>query len=276
MAKTESQESTVTDVSKYQVTGKAGDILFEEGEVSAEVYFLEEGRIELLRRGEGETSQVAVLESGDFFGEASMLDSTPREVTARALSAFTALRLDRETFIQVARENPEIPILMLGRATRRTPVYRQAEGRTVRSAAGPIEDARVQSPMAPAAGAEPVPPAPPSVSEAAPGSAAFFVHEASGTELPVPAGRTSTVGRPDRATGHTPDINLTPLDPNRTCGRRHAYVTCRDGEYHLLDETGMGNGSFINDVRVAKGVEAVLAHGDRVRFGLVELVFRRR
>jgi hypothetical protein len=301
MAKTKSGEPTGSDVSKHLVEGNAGDVLFREGDTSADMYIIQDGRVELMRRDAGELRQVALLESGDFFGEMSLLDGTPREVTARALSAFTALRLDGATFRQVALENSEIPIRMLSRAARRLHEHRETEWRTGRIAKEPLKGVDVESPAiavvdgepvtaavappmvpeaaSPAPGSERVPCAPaaplPAVA-AAPGGAAFFVHQASGTELPIPEGREATVGRLDRATGHTPDINLTALDPNRTCGRRHACVTCRDGEYRLREEAATGNGSFVNDVRVATGEETVLADGDRVRFGLVDLVFRRR
>jgi hypothetical protein len=301
MTKTKSGESMENELSKYLVTGNAGDIVFQEGDSSADMYIIQDGRVELLRRDAGELKQVALLEPGDFFGEMSLLDGTPREVTARALSAFTALRLDGATFRQVARENPEIPVRMLSRAARRLHEHREAEWRAARIAREPLQRVDVESPAIPAVGvepptaavapptaSEPAPPAPGAervprataaplpAADVAPGGAGSFVHEASGTELPIPAGRTSTVGRIDRATGRTPDIDVTALDPNRTCGRRHAYVTWRDGEYRLLDEAATSNGSFVNDVRVATGVEIVLADGDRVRFGLVDLVFRRR
>jgi hypothetical protein len=299
MAETRSGEPAGNDVAKYVVTGSAGDIVFQEGDESADLYVIQDGRIELLRRDVGEFKQVALLEPGDFFGEMSLLDGTPREVTARALTAFTALRLDGATFKQLARENPEIPVRMLGQAARRLHKYREAEWRTAQVAVRLLND--VELPAIPAVGVELATPVagPPRTFEPAPSAAAserasraveasppaadlarsgaaFFAHDATGAELPIPAGRTSTVGRFDRATGRTPDIDLSDLDPNRTCGRRHACVTFRDGQYCLLDEAATGNGSFVNDVRVATGVETVLADGDRVRFGLVDLVFRLR
>lgn len=276
MAKTEPGEAAGNDLSQYQVSGHAGDIIFREGDASADVYIIQEGRVELVRHDAGKFEQTAVLESGDFFGELSVLDGAPREVTARALSAFTALRLNRATFIQLARENPEIPIRMLVRAARRLHARRDPEWSAAKAAAASSAQGRVDSPPAPPADAGPAAPAPPLVKPEVRDAAAFFLHETSGTELPIPEGRIATVGRPDRTTGYTPDVNLTGLDPNRTCGRRHAYVISRDGAYYLLDETGTGNGSFINDVRIAKGVETALADGDRVRFGLVDLVFKRQ
>jgi hypothetical protein len=301
MAKTESGERTRKDVSTYVVAGNPGDIIFHEGDTSADLYIIQDGRLELVRRDAGELKHVAVLEPGDFFGEMSLLDGTPREVTARALTAFTALRLDGATFREVARENPEIPVRMLVQAARRLHKHREAEWRAARIAAKPLKAVDLELAAIPAGGIEPTAqaPAPPKMSEPAPpapGSeravhavaaslpaapvaldgAAFFVHEASGAELPIPASPISTVGRFDRATGRTPDIDVTALDPNRTCGRRHACVTYRNGEYRLLDDAPAGNGSFVNGVLVELGAETTLAEGDRVRFGLVDLVFRRR
>ena len=276
MANTDSGGSAAAGVSQYLVAGNAGDIIFSEGDASAEVYVIQEGRVELMHRNGPDLVQVAVLEAGDFFGEMSALDGTLREVTARAASAFTALRLDRTTVVQLARENPEIPLRMLARAARRLHAHREAEWRAARAAAESSKKAEAGPTPAPDAGTRAPQTTPTPAPEPRAEGAASFVHEASGTEFPIPQGRTSTVGRPDRASGYTPDINLTAIDPNRTCGRRHACIVWRDGAYRVLDETGKGNGSFVNDVRVETGVETALADGDHVRFGLVELTFRRR
>ena len=83
----------------------------------------------------------------------------------------------------------------------------------------------------------------------------------------------ATVGRVDRATGFTPDIDITPLDAERTLSRRHAKIVVRDGDFYVREEMGTRNGTFVNGERVQTGVDVRLASGDRLRFGLVETVF---
>lgn len=50
---------------------------------------------------------------------------------------------------------------------------------------------------------------------------------------------------------------------------RHAEITPENGGYHLRD-LGSTNGTFVNGGQVN---DAVLRHGDEIRFGVVETVF---
>jgi pSer/pThr/pTyr-binding forkhead associated (FHA) protein len=86
----------------------------------------------------------------------------------------------------------------------------------------------------------------------------------------------SAVGRIDRATGFRPEVDLTELDTKRTLSRRHARILKRGDDFYVCEEKGAHNGTFVNGERLATGAEAKLVDGARVRFGLVELVFRRR
>lgn len=53
--------------------------------------------------------------------------------------------------------------------------------------------------------------------------------------------------------------------------RRHARIRAEDGRY-VLEDLGSKNGTWRNDERVREPV--MLADGDRLRFGAVELTFR--
>ena len=62
----------------------------------------------------------------------------------------------------------------------------------------------------------------------------------------------------------------------RAAGRHHAEIACRDGGCYLHEVPGTQNGTYLNDTRLAPGVEVQVKDGNRVRFGLVELVVRFR
>ena len=59
-----------------------GETIFEEGEVGAEVFILQEGRVELIKRGRNSSVEVTILELGGMFGEIAALDSKTRSITA--------------------------------------------------------------------------------------------------------------------------------------------------------------------------------------------------
>lgn len=81
------------------------------------------------------------------------------------------------------------------------------------------------------------------------------------------------VGRSSQASGYTADIDLSGYDPDKTLSRKHARITrSKDGVF-LKEEEGR-NGTFLNGTRVGPGQTVRLEEGDRIRFGLVEVVFR--
>jgi hypothetical protein len=264
MVKPARGDRSLDDVSSYMVSGKAGEFIFEEGDASTDMYIIEDGRVEILKRRIGEEKSVAVLEAGDFFGEMSLLEETPREVSAKVVSDCSLLRIDHSTFDQIVRENPEIAVRMLRKLSRRLRDRQEADMRAAEIAFGPLRP--VAKNEAAATGAE-QPEAP---------RVAVVIHPSSGTEFVLPEGKEATVGRIDRSTGLAPDINLTDVDADRTLSRRHARILEREGGFLLREEMGTRNGTFINGVRVKTGVEVPLSDGDAVRFGLVETVFRLR
>jgi hypothetical protein len=209
-----------------------GEYVFREGDAGSELYIVEEGQVELFK---GENDPAAVtLDVGDFFGERSLLEGDPREVSARAITTCRLLRLDLPTLEALFRHSPEAAILLLRKLGRRVEAGRREEA--PRGAPSPV-----------------------------------FVHEPSGTRFPLRA--ESTIGRVNRSTGVAPDIDLTPFDADKTLSRRHARVALRPDGFFLREDEGR-NGTFVNDQRLGAGGEARLTDGDRVRFGLVEVVFR--
>jgi pSer/pThr/pTyr-binding forkhead associated (FHA) protein len=82
------------------------------------------------------------------------------------------------------------------------------------------------------------------------------------------------VGRADPVTGITPDVDLTPLDNQRSTSRRHAKIYRMGGGWYVMEEIGVMNGTFVNDKRVATGTPVALQEGDHLKFGLVQLEFK--
>jgi pSer/pThr/pTyr-binding forkhead associated (FHA) protein len=100
-----------------------------------------------------------------------------------------------------------------------------------------------------------------------------LVHLKSGAAFPF-ASEEAVIGRGDKTHGTTVEIDLSDLDRQRTTSRRHAVVFMRGEDAFLREEPGVSNGTFVNGRRVKQGADNALQEGDRVRFGLVELVVR--
>ena len=61
------------------------------------------------------------------------------------------------------------------------------------------------------------------------------------------------IGRPDPAAGIDPEIDLGPFNSNGTLSRRHARIAREGSLYFLREETGVANGTFVNDERLQAG-----------------------
>src|SRR4029450_2797158 len=119
----------LNDLTAFTSTGQAGEFIFREGDTSTELYFIQEGQIEILKQYPADLRQIAVLEAGDFFGEVSLLEGQPRETSARAISECRLLRLDPASFDQILQEEPDIGLRMLRRLAVRVTEQRNADVR---------------------------------------------------------------------------------------------------------------------------------------------------
>jgi len=243
---------------------KSGQMVFKEKDPGTEMFIIQEGQVEIFKRFGKEDKRLTVLEQGDFFGEMSILEDLPRSASARAMTDCVLLRIDGSTFDQMVRHNPEIPVRMLRKLSRR---LRAANPLLIDVEPGSPEAAAMQG-----AQAAPVSKPKPAVA-AVPGKGPRFVHKETGTEFPVAEGTETFVGRYDAATGIHPDIDLKPVDSDRSISRRHAKVVRRGKKYFMLEEIGTTNGTFVNRKRVQKGSEVGFKDGDAVQFGLVKTIF---
>lgn len=75
-----------------------------------------------------------------------------------------------------------------------------------------------------------------------------------------------TIGRQSPADGIFPDIDLTDVDKDAYISRRHAKIIRKDDGF-IFEDVGSSNGSFINNVRIAPGVQQFLNEGDTIRLG---------
>jgi len=240
---------------RYLVAVPSGAFVFEEGELGTEMYIIQEGKVEILQKAGDENRQRAVLEKGDFFGEMSLLEDLPRNASARAMSEVRLLKIDGTTFDQMLRDNPEIGVRMMRKLSRR---LREAD-RLLREAGAEEPSAAAPEPSAP--GEE----------QAAQPAAERLVHDRSSMEFPLSSFAETMVGRRDPVTGIFPDIDLSPIDTQRSVSRRHGKVYRRGGKLYLAEEIGTMNGTFVNGNRLVKGVPAEVQEGDELRFGVVGL-----
>jgi len=111
-------------------TVSPGETLFRAGEPGDAMFIVFDGKVDLFVKDKaGQKIVLHVAETGDFFGELSLLDGGSRTATAQVSEAGTLYVLDREDLQQLFRKRPDAALDMLaamGRMTRKANSLLQA------------------------------------------------------------------------------------------------------------------------------------------------------
>jgi len=86
---------------------RKGQVLFREGDQGEEMFLVRDGSILVSKAVTGKVEQVlARFGPGDFFGEMSLFDRSPRSATIQAESDAALLALDRQNLAALIEVNP--------------------------------------------------------------------------------------------------------------------------------------------------------------------------
>jgi CRP/FNR family cyclic AMP-dependent transcriptional regulator len=86
---------------------RRGQVLFREGDAGEEMFIVLRGSILISKPVTGRVEQVlARVGPGDFFGEMSLFDRSPRSATIQADSDAILLTLDREALPRLTEQSP--------------------------------------------------------------------------------------------------------------------------------------------------------------------------
>lgn len=93
-----------------------GELIFREGDPGDAFYIIKSGAIEILKGDPSKNRQVrlAIRGEGDFFGEMSLLEDSPRFAYARAVRDSTVLEISREDFRNLVAKNPPMAMEVMG------------------------------------------------------------------------------------------------------------------------------------------------------------------
>ena len=98
------------------------DVLFAEGEPAASLCVVVDGRIAISNKSaDGRESMVALMESGDLFGEMALFDGSGRSAEARALESSAVIEVPYEPLTDLYQAEPTLlwrVVAMLARRLR--------------------------------------------------------------------------------------------------------------------------------------------------------------
>jgi CRP/FNR family transcriptional regulator, cyclic AMP receptor protein len=111
------EESAELLTAVKRVVLKKGEILFRSGDAAESVFFLEKGRLAVLKETgfNHRTQVVALLEPGASVGEGGVLSGSRRSATISAIEDASLCCLDRETLADLADKSPLLFIRILKR-----------------------------------------------------------------------------------------------------------------------------------------------------------------
>jgi hypothetical protein len=208
----------------FIVRFKAGELIFREGDAGSEMFIVQSGAVEIYRDRANQVQVLALMEKGDFFGEMSVLEGSPRTACARAAEDSEVIEITSAIFDRMIRGNIEIAVRMLRKLSSR---LQESQGKSdIPHADGASEAPKSSMPLVRDAPA----PAPPKAARG--GGAVPLPPDCMGALIlgegeqvfPI-RGEVCLIGRYDPVTGTRPEIDLTPFDTNRSVSRRHARVT---------------------------------------------------
>src|SRR6266480_3198670 len=86
-----------------------GDVIVKQDEPADSFYVLTHGRARALKiKPDGEEIPLGVLKPGDSFGEAALAEGGTRNATVRCSTAVDVLRIDRDDFLQLVSQEPDL------------------------------------------------------------------------------------------------------------------------------------------------------------------------
>ena len=85
-----------------------GSEIVKEGEPGDALYVIVHGKVQVSRNENNESAKLAILESGEYFGEWSLLTGAPRGATVLALTSAVLIRVDCQPFLAFIQRNPGV------------------------------------------------------------------------------------------------------------------------------------------------------------------------
>lgn len=96
-----------------------GECLFEIGEPGRSLFIVTAGTVQVMHPHRAANFQLARIGPGEFIGEMSLLDDSPRSATAKAICEVEALVLDKADFNELIEGRPDVALHLLAVMSRR-------------------------------------------------------------------------------------------------------------------------------------------------------------
>ena len=97
----------------------AGTMLFREGDKGEKMYVIRSGKVNIWKQISDSEITLAVLGSGEFFGEMALLEGLPRSAGATVVEEALLIEVEQAAFETLVRKNGEIAVRLMRRLSSR-------------------------------------------------------------------------------------------------------------------------------------------------------------
>ncbi len=104
---------------KFGKVFEAGQIIFCEYEPGNDFYFIQDGRVKIIKTIGNSQKTLDVLTAGDIFGEMAILEEEPRSASAIAIDRVKTLHFNRQNFDTLMMGHPQLAFKLLVTFSRR-------------------------------------------------------------------------------------------------------------------------------------------------------------
>ncbi len=87
-----------------------GTVFFKEGDIGTEMYLINEGTVQIIKKVDGMDVVLAELGAGEFFGEMSLITNRPCTVSAEAIADCKLTVVNKDTLETLIASNPLVAL----------------------------------------------------------------------------------------------------------------------------------------------------------------------
>ena len=99
--------------SAERLTYDAGQVIFNAGDSADAAYVVIEGTVEISVPTPNGPIIINTMNKNEILGEIAIVGEVPRTATAKAISKLETLKISKELFIKIIRENPDAAIELI-------------------------------------------------------------------------------------------------------------------------------------------------------------------
>ncbi len=246
---------------KYIKHFKAGDVIYEKGDLQTDFYIINKGKVQI--KIEENNIVLTTLIKGDFFGEESLNSEHIAAFTVDVIEDSDIIEIPYVYLVDMMKKSTKIALKILKKLSEKN-LKMLNNLLTVEKKIVIVDEQKdadedthddTTSKKLPS------------------GIKAYLIIQRSNRIVQLIKIKTF-LGRRDYTTGFIPDVDLTREDEEKYISRKHSSISYIDGKFHIAEEPGSVNGTYLNGEKLNTGVKYELKNEDELTLCHLNLKFK--